>query len=50
MRRRLLSLGIESETLRSEMFKKLAMKYLCDVRQELKEQIAREIDAGLAKS
>jgi len=41
---RLLSMGIESPTLKSQIFKKLAMKYLCDVRQEVKDQIAQEID------
>lgn len=41
---RLLALGIKSPTLRSQVQKKLAMKFLCDVRQELKDQIAREID------
>jgi hypothetical protein len=44
--RRLLELGIESPTLRKEVFKKLAYKYLCDTRQELKDQIAKEIDEG----
>lgn len=41
---RLLGLGIESETLRKQVFKKLAIKFLCDARQEIKDQIAREID------
>jgi hypothetical protein len=41
---RLLGLGIESETLKKQVFKKLAFKYLCDVRQEVKEKIASEID------
>ncbi len=41
---RLLRLGIESKTLRSQVQKKLAMKYLCDARQEVKDRIAREID------
>ncbi len=41
---RLLSLGIESPTLRKQVYKRLAFKYLCDVRQEVKDQIAREID------
>jgi hypothetical protein len=41
---RLLGLGIGSPTLRKEIFKKLAHKYLCDVRQELKDQITREIE------
>lgn len=44
--KRLLELGIESPTLRKEVFKKLAYKYLCDTRQELKDQIAKEIDEG----
>jgi hypothetical protein len=42
--RKLLELGIQSKTLRKEIFKKLAYKYLCDVRQGLKDQIATEID------
>jgi hypothetical protein len=43
----LLALGIESNTLRKEVFKKLVYKYLCDARQELKDQIANEIDASV---
>lgn len=43
---RLLRLGIPSPTLRKQVFKKLAFKYLCDVRQEVKDRIAAEIDAG----
>lgn len=43
---RLLSLGIASETLRKQIQKKLAMKFLCDARQEIKDQIAKEIDAA----
>ncbi len=43
---RLLSLGIESPTLKQQIFKKLALKYLCDVRQEVKDRIAGEIDAS----
>lgn len=43
---RLLQLGIPSPTLRKQVFKKLAFKYLCDVRQEVKDRIAAEIDAG----
>lgn len=42
---RLLALGIESPTLRKQVFKKLALKYLCDVRQDIKDQIVREIEA-----
>ena len=41
---KLLELGIQSETLRKQVFKKLAFKYLCDVRQEVKNEIAREIE------
>jgi hypothetical protein len=41
---RLLSLGIESDTLKRQVFKRLAFKYLCDVRQDVKDAIAREID------
>lgn len=43
---RLLALGINSPTMKTQIFKKLAMKYLCDVRQEVKNQIAVEIDAA----
>jgi hypothetical protein len=41
--RKLLESGIGSETLKKQIFKKLAFKYLCDVRQEVKNQ-ADEID------
>src|SRR5688572_18773813 len=34
--KKLLDLGIGSETLRKQVFKKLALKYLCDARQEIK--------------
>lgn len=49
---RLLSLGMTSPTLRATIFKKLAAKYLCDVRQEVKDRINQEIDegAGLIRS
>ncbi len=43
---RLLGLGIESPTLKKQIFKKLAFKYLCDVRQGTKDRIAREIEAA----
>jgi hypothetical protein len=43
---RLLSLGMNSPTLKKQVFKKLALQYLCDIRQDVKDQIAREIDAG----
>jgi hypothetical protein len=42
--KKLLDLGIGSETLRKQVFKKLAFKYLCDTRQEIKNQVADEID------
>ncbi len=41
----LLSLGIESPTLKREICQRLALKYLNDARQETKDQIAREINA-----
>ncbi len=47
---RLLSLGIESQTLKMQVFKKLASKYLCDVRQEVKDKINGEIEESLLKN
>ena len=44
--RELLSLGIDSPTLKKQVFKRLALKYLCDSRQSIKDQIAREIEDG----
>lgn len=44
---KLLSLGMTSNTLKKQVFKKLAYKYLCDVRQDVKDRIAREIEAGV---
>ena len=41
---KLLALGIESETLKKQLYKKLAFKYFCDLRQSVKNQIAEEID------
>jgi hypothetical protein len=41
---RLLSLGIDSPTLKKQVFKKVAFQFLCDVRQEVKDRIGREID------
>lgn len=41
---RLLSFGIDSPTLKKQVFKKVAFQFLCDVRQEVKDRIAREID------
>jgi len=42
--KKLLDLGIGSETLIKQLFKKLAFKYLSDARQEVKNQVAEEID------
>ena len=44
MRRQLLALGVDSPTLKKEIFKKLALKYLCDARQEVKDRIVEEIE------
>ena len=41
---RLLALGIESPTLKKQVFKKVAFQFLSDVRQEVKDRIGREID------
>jgi hypothetical protein len=41
----LLSLGIQSPTLTKQVQKRVALKYLCDARQEVKNRIAAEIDA-----
>ena len=42
--KKLLELGIHSETLKKQIFKKLAAKYLSDSRQEIKNRVAEEID------
>jgi hypothetical protein len=42
--KKLLDLGIGSDTLKKQIFKKLAFKYLCDARQEIKNRVADEID------
>jgi hypothetical protein len=44
--KKLLELGIGSETLKKQVFKKLAFKYLCDARQEVKNQVAEEIESA----
>ena len=46
---RLLSLGIDSPTLKRQVMKRLAYKYLCDVRQEVKDRISMEIDASFGR-
>jgi hypothetical protein len=42
--KKLLELGIGSPTLVKQVFKKLALKYLSDARQEVKNQVSEEID------
>lgn len=44
---KLLALAPGSATLKQQVFKKLAFKYLCDIRQELKDRIANEIDEAM---
>lgn len=44
--RELMALGIDSPTLKKQVFKRLALKYLCDSRQGIKDQIVREIEEG----
>src|SRR6202034_10917 len=43
----LLSLGIKSPTLTRQVQKRVALKYLCDARQEIKNRISEEIDAAV---
>jgi hypothetical protein len=38
----LLNLGIESPTLKKQVFKRVALKYLCDARQEIKDLVSRK--------
>ena len=42
--KKLLDLGVGSETLKKQIFKNLAFKYLADARQEIKNQVAEEIE------
>ena len=42
----LLNLGVGSPTLRRQVFKRIALKYLADARQDIKNQIVAEIDAA----
>ncbi|MBS1857126.1 MAG: hypothetical protein JST11_17275 [Acidobacteria bacterium] len=44
--KKLLDLVIGSETLKRQVFKKLAFQYLCDARQEIKNRVAEEIDGA----
>jgi hypothetical protein len=43
---KLLALGIESKTLKKEVFKRLALKYLSDAGQDIKNRVAEEIDSA----
>ncbi len=45
----LLNLGVQSPTLKRQVYKRVAMKYLSDARQETKARIAEEIDANTAE-
>jgi len=45
-----MNLGIESPTLKRQVFKRIALKYLCDVRQDIKNKIADEIDASISET
>jgi hypothetical protein len=47
---KLLGLGTGSKTLKKQVIKKLSLKYLCDVRQEIKDQIAKEIEEWCEQS
>ncbi|MCU1261526.1 MAG: hypothetical protein JWO80_4411 [Bryobacterales bacterium] len=42
--KRLLDLNIQSDTMKKQLFKRLALKYFCDIRQDVKNQIVAEID------
>ena len=42
----LLAMNIQSPTLRKEIYQRLAMKYISDARQDVKDQIAREIESA----
>lgn len=46
--KRLLDLGIQSDTMKRQLFKRLAMKYFSDIRQDVKDQIVAEIDASFS--
>jgi hypothetical protein len=43
--KKLLELGIGSETLKKQIFKKLALKYLSDDRQDIRNRVAEEIES-----
>ncbi|MBS1829797.1 MAG: hypothetical protein JST93_31145 [Acidobacteria bacterium] len=43
----LLRMNVPSTTLRKTIYKKIASKYLCDIRQDIKDQINHEIDKAI---
>jgi hypothetical protein len=47
---KLLALGMNSPTLKKEVFKRLALKYLSDTRQDVKDKIAQEIETERSES
>jgi hypothetical protein len=48
--KRLLDLNIQSDTMKKQLFKRLALKYFCDIRQDVKNQIVAEIDERFQKT
>jgi len=48
--KKLLDLGIQSDTLKRQLFKKLSFKYFCDLGQGVKNQIADEIDRSVGSA
>jgi hypothetical protein len=44
--KKLLEMGLMSPTLKKEVFKKLALNYLCDARQDVKDRIVAEIEGA----
>ena len=44
-----LALQIPSETVKGQLYKRVALKYLSDARQNIKSQIVDEIDEALKK-
>jgi len=45
----LLRMDVPSPTLKKTIYKKIASKYLCDVRQDIKDQINQEIDKAIVR-
>jgi hypothetical protein len=46
--KKLLDMGINSDTFKKQLYKRVALKYLCDSSQEIKNKISSEIDASFA--